>query len=281
MDHGKVSTAVPISSGLQLDSTFFPLECAIKMAIKHSISWWCFEEILQPAKLIHAAVDIGYDGFDLVPVEHWPAIRDAGLELAAVNGHDSLEEGLNRADNHDQIERQIIAKLDTASRHGVHHLICFSGNRGDTDDREGIDVTVAGLERVAGAAEQAGITLVLELLNSKIDHPDYQCDRTAWGVEVITRIDSPCVKLLYDIYHMQIMEGDLVRTIRENHAHFAHYHTGGNPGRNEIDTHQEIYYPAVVHAIADTGYDDYIGQEFIPLGDPVAALREALAICRL
>jgi len=249
------------------------------MAIRHSISWWCFDSILEPRTLIQAAVDLGYDGFDLVPIEHWTAVRDAGLELAAVNGHASIEDGLNQSANHDRIEREILEKLERARRHDVHHLICFSGNRHGPSDAEGIDVTAAGLRRVAAAAEQAGITLVLELLNSKVDHPAYQCDRTAWGAEVVRRVDSPRVKLLYDIYHMQIMEGDLIRTIRDHHRHIGHYHTGGNPGRNELSPHQEIHYPAVVAAIAETGYDGFIGQEFIPTGDPVAGLAEALQAC--
>jgi hypothetical protein len=143
------------------------------------------------------------------------------------------------------------------------------------------EITAEGLRLVARAAEEAGITLVLELLNSKVDHKDYQCDRTDWGVRVIQMVDSPRVKLLYDIYHMQIMEGDIIRTIRDSHAHIGHYHTAGNPGRNEIDDTQELNYPAIVRAIAATGYAGYLGQEFVPKGDPVAALRDALARCQV
>ena len=251
------------------------------MLFKQSISWWCFADLLSPSELIRAAVEVGYEGFDLAPPEQWPAIRDAGLEIVAVNGHASIEEGLNKADNHDRIEREIVNKLTLASRHGAHHLICFSGNRHGAGDDEGLDVCAAGLQRVVEAAEQAKITLVVELLNSRIDHPNYQCDRTAWGVELVTRINSPRVKLLYDIYHMQIMEGDLIRTIRDQHPHFAHYHTAGNPGRNELNDAQEIHYPAVMHAISETGYEGFVGQEFTPLGDPVASLREARERCRV
>jgi len=250
------------------------------MPLKHSISWWCFADKLKAAELIDAAVALGYDGFDLAGPEHWDAVRDAGLELAAEAGHNSLEDGLNKAENHDRIEQEIEKNLAHAQKYSILNLICFSGNRhGETDER-GIEVTAAGLLRVAPAAEDAGVTLALELLNSKVNHRGYQCDRTAWGLEVIRRVDSPRVKLLYDIYHMQIMEGDLVRTIRDHHAAFAHYHTAGNPGRHEIDGTQEIHYPAVVAAIRETGFDGFLGQEFVPMGNPIVSLENALNICR-
>jgi len=248
--------------------------------LKHSFSWWCFSDLVDPATLISSAASIGYDGVDLVDQTHWDAIRDAGLELAAVNGHQTLEDGLNKRQNHDRIEREILEKLELAQEYSVRCLICFTGNRHSESDEQGIDVTADGLRRVAKAAEEAGVFLVLELLNSKIDHPDYQCDHTAWGVQVIEQVGSPRVKLLYDIYHMQIMEGDLIRTIQDNHQHFAHYHTAGNPGRNEIDANQEIHYPSVVDAIRETGFDGYLGQEFLPLGDPIEGLQQALAVCR-
>ena len=158
-------------------------------------------------------------------------------------------------------------------------LIVFSGNRNGLPDAAGIEHTAEGLQRVAKAAEQAGVTLVLELLNTKVDHPDYQCDHTAWGVDVCKLVNSPRVKLLYDIYHMQIMEGDVIRTIRDNIAHIGHFHTAGNPGRNELDENQELYYPAICRAIAATDYDGYVGQEFTPKGDPVAALEQAYKAC--
>ncbi|MAE63170.1 MAG: xylose isomerase [Phycisphaeraceae bacterium] len=249
------------------------------MAIKHSLSWWCFQDKVAPKVLIEAAVRIGYHGIDLVGPEHWDAIVDAGLELAAVNGHDSLEDGLNKPGNHDRIEREILANLEHAAKYPIRCLICFTGNRHGDDDERGIEVTATGLARVAGAAEQADVDLVLELLNSKVDHPGYQCDRTAWGVEVIRRVDSPRVRLLYDIYHMQIMEGDVIRTIRDQHEHIAHYHTAGNPGRNEIGPDQELNYSPIVRAIAETGYDGYLAQEFIPAGDPIESLEDALRIC--
>ena len=250
------------------------------MAIKHSFSWWCFEDRVDPAELITGAARLGYDGVDLPGIEHWDAVRDAGLELAAVNGHQTIEDGLNRKENHDRIEQEIIGQLELAQKYSIACLICLSGNRHGEDDERGIDVTAEGLRRVAPAAEQAGVTLVLELLNSKVDHPGYQCDHTPWGVEVIQRVGSPRVKLLYDIYHMQVMEGDLIRTIRDNHQHFGHYHTAGNPGRNELDERQEINYPAVITAIQETGYDQYIGHEFLPVDDPIVSLERTLQICK-
>ena len=222
---------------------------------------------------------MGYEGVDLAPRDAWGLIRDAGMTIASIGGHKSLADGLNRSENHDRIEREIKESLEAAVEWHIPSVLCFSGNRhGDSDER-GIEVTADGLSRVAKAAEDAGVTLVMELLNSKVNHKGYQCDRTAWGVEVCSRVGSPRVKLLYDIYHMQIQEGDIIRTIRENHEHIGHYHTAGNPGRHDLDTEQEIYYPAVCRAIAETGFDGFIGQEFSPKGDPLEALRQAIGQC--
>ena len=236
---------------------------------------------MPPEELISSAVELGFDGIELVGQQHWDVIRGAGLEIAAVAGHDSLGDGLNKTGNHDRIEKEIIENLKLAEQYSIRNLICFSGNRHGESDEQGIDVTAEGLRRVAKAAEDADVYLVLELLNSKVNHAGYQCDRTDWGVKVIDRVESSRVKLLYDIYHMQIMEGDLIRTIQDNHEHFAHYHTAGNPGRNNLDETQEIYYPAVIAAVRETGYDGYVGHEFIPVGDPSEALRNALHVCKL
>jgi len=247
--------------------------------IKQSFSWWCFEDKVEPEELVRATVRIGYGGVDLIGQEHWPLVREHGLSIVAVNGHQSIEEGLNRRENHDRIEREIQANLELAVRWGIPALIVFSGNRDGLDDAAGGEITAEGLRRVAGAVEDAGVTLVLELLNSKVDHPNYQADHTAWGVRVCELVGSPHVKLLYDIYHMQIMEGDIIRTIRDNAAYIGHYHTAGNPGRHEMGAAQELYYPAITRAIRDTGYGGYVGQEFVPTGDPVAALEQAFAAC--
>ena len=248
--------------------------------IKQTISWWCYDRSgPAPEQLVKLAAAIGYKGFDLVDQQYWPLIKGHGLEIAAVNGHESIGEGLNRRANHDRIEREITIKLELAQRWGIANLIVFSGNRDGQNDEAGAEATAEGLRRVAGPAEQAGVSLVLELLNSKVDHQGYQADHTAWGVKVCRMVDSPRVRLLYDIYHMQIMEGDIIRTIGTYSEYFGHYHTGGNPGRHELSDNQELYYPAIVRAILATGYEGYLGQEFVPVGDPEAGLRQAFDRC--
>jgi hydroxypyruvate isomerase len=247
--------------------------------LKQSVSWWCFDGKLSPQALVGACAEIGYAAMELVEQEHWALVKEHGLGIATVRGHEALTDGLNRRENHARIESELVANLELAVKWGIPNLVCFSGNRNGLDDATGAAITAEGLSRVAKQAEAAGVNLVLELLNSKVDHPDYQCDKTPWGVKVIQQVNSPRVKLLYDIYHMQIMEGDVIRTIRESHAHFGHYHTAGVPGRNEIDETQELYYPAVARAIMETGYDGYLGQEFIPVGDPIAGLRRAFDLC--
>jgi hydroxypyruvate isomerase len=202
-------------------------------------------------------------------------VKDHGLAISSIAGHASIVEGLNRRANHDRIERELAEHIRLAERWGIPVLICFSGSRAGLSDEEGAEICAEGLRRVAGAAEQAGVTLAVELLNSKVDHPDYQCDRTAWGVRLCQLVGSPRVRLLYDIYHMQIMEGDIIRTIQTHHQWFGHYHTAGNPGRHEIDETQEIWYPPIARAIVATGYAGYIAHEFIPTGDTVAGLRDA------
>jgi hydroxypyruvate isomerase len=234
---------------------------------------------MTPEKFVRTVADIGYEAVELVGQEYWSLIKQHGLRIASVNGHVSIEQGLNRREHHERITQEILEKIALAEQWGIPNLIVFSGNRAGLDDRTGAEVTAEGLQRVAKAAEQAGVTLVMELLNSKVDHKDYQCDKTLWGVEVCRMVNSPNVKLLYDIYHMQIMEGDIISTIRTCHPYFAHYHTAGNPGRHEIDETQELNYAPIVRAILETGYDGYLGQEFIPVGEPVAALQQAFEIC--
>lgn len=246
---------------------------------KQSICWWCFEGKVAPEALLRAAVEIGYVGIELAGEEHWQMIHDHGLEIASIGGHQSIQAGLNRRDQFERIERELHERLELAVKWNIPNLICFSGSRGDIPDDTGAQITAENLSRLAPAAESAGVTLILELLNSKIDHPDYQCDHTAWAVKVVEQVNSPHVKLLYDIYHMQIMEGDIIRAIQQHHTHFAHYHTAGNPGRNDLDDTQEIHYPGIMRAIAASGYEGYVGQEFIPKGDAIAALRQAFTLC--
>ena len=248
--------------------------------IEQSISWWCYvPDLMRPEAFVRAVAETGFPAIDLAPPEYWPLVRSYGLRLSSVRGHESLTVGLNQRAEHARIEREIGGNLALAQEWGIPNLICFSGNRNGLSDSQGMDATIEGLARVARAAENAGVTLIMELLNSKVDHPDYQADRTAWGVEVCRRVGSPRIKLLYDIYHMQIMEGDVIRTIREAHPHIAHYHTAGNPGRSDLDETQELYYPAILRAIADTGFRGYVAHEFIPKGEPVSALRAAFALC--
>ena len=246
---------------------------------KGALAWWCFARALEPQALVDHAVRVGYAGIELAPQDQWSRIANAGLTLATTGGHGSIAEGLNRREHHDRIEGEILTNLELAKEWGIPNLICFSGERKGLDDEAGAEATIEGLQRVAGAAEEAGVTLILELLNSKVDHPDYQADRTEWGVDVVKAVNSPRVKLLYDIYHMQIMEGDIIRTIDDNHQWFGHYHVAGNPGRHEPDASQELHYPPIYAAIARTGYEGFIGMEFVPVGDAATALTEAWATC--
>jgi hydroxypyruvate isomerase len=250
------------------------------MKLRHSLAWWCFNRPgIDPKRFMQTAKQIGYEAMELLPRDLWDTARETGLVIAAHGGHQSLTEGLNRRENHNHIEDEINAMLDLAVQYQIPNLIVFSGNRRGLGDAEGAANTAEGLRRVAPAAEAKGVTLVLELLNSKVDHHDYQCDHTAWGVQVMKAVASPRVKLLYDIYHMQIMEGDIIRTLRENMGYIGHIHTAGNPGRNDMDDTQELYYPAILRAIAQTDYSGYIGHEFVPKGDPVEAIRATYEMC--
>ncbi len=248
---------------------------------KTSYAWWSFEgRGVDAQTLLRESAAMGYDGVEMAEPELWPQVREVGLGIATHRGHGWLEDGLNNPANHDRIEREIRENIALAQEWGCPVLICFSGNRHGASDEEGIAVTAAGLARVAHDAEAAGVTLAVELLNSRVDHPGYQCDHTSWGVQMIEQVNSPAVKLLYDVYHMQIMEGDVIRTIAAQHQHFAHYHVAGNPGRHEPDASQELNYPPIYRAIADAGFRGYVGMEFVPRGEPVAALRDALVTLR-
>ena len=244
---------------------------------KASMTWWSFAECgVEVNDLIRAVAAMGYDGIELADEALWPAIREQGLAVVSHRGHGTIASGLNRRENHDRIEAEILVNLELAQQWDIPVVICFSGNWEGVTDEAGIENTALGLSRVARAAEQAGVTLALELLNSKIDHPGYQCDRTAWGLAVIEQVGSPRVRLLYDVYHMQVMEGDVMRTIETHHDAFAHYHVAGNPGRHDPDRSQELWYPAIYQTIAATGFAGYIGMEYIPRGEPVESLRAAL-----
>ncbi len=256
------------------------------MGIKQSICYPLFKPAeMSLAELVQIAAEIGYAAIELwARPDNFEEIvamaRGHGLAVASMSGHGTLGDGLNRRSNHDRIEAELRESIDVAARHGIPGLICFSGNRQPhMTELEAIEAVADGLRRVAPYAEEKGVNLNLELLNSKIDHPGYQCDHTAWGVAVCERVNSPRVKLLYDIYHMQIMEGDVIRTIRENIRWIGHFHTAGVPGRNDLDDSQELNYRAICRAIAATGYDLYVGHEFRPKGDPIQALRQTFALC--
>jgi hydroxypyruvate isomerase len=252
------------------------------MSLKQSVSWWCFERDDIDVNALMATVDaIGYDAVELVPEEKFQLVTDYGLRIVTHGLHRPLEQGVAHTKYWHDIQAQADKNLSLAVKWGIPNLIVFSGNREGLDAKRGAENAIKQLEMLAKDAESAGVMLILELLNSKVDHPDYMCDNTAWGVEVVSAVNSPNLRLLYDIYHMQVMEGDIIQAIRDHHQWFGHYHTAGVPGRNEIDASQELNYSAICEAIVDTGYQGYLGQEFIPLNDWKQSLKQAYDICNV
>lgn len=256
------------------------------MRIKQSICYPLFmPKEMSLADLVATAAEIGYSAIELWSrnedfEEVMALAKRHKLAVASMSGHMSLPDGLNKRSNHDRIEEELRVSIDVAAQYGIPGLICFSGNiQPHQSEIEAITAIADGLARIAPYAEEKGINLNLELLNSKIDHAGYQADHSSWGAAVCERVNSPRVKMLFDIYHMQIMEGDLIRNIRAYAKWIGHYHTAGVPGRNDLDDSQEINYRGVCKAIAQTGYDLYVGHEFRPKGDPIASLRETFAIC--
>jgi hydroxypyruvate isomerase len=248
---------------------------------KQSVSRWPFSKI-PLAELCRAAKGMGLAGIDLLAPEEWPIVREYGLVCSmgyAAVRNDFIPRGFNDPANHDLLVGELERALPLAARHGVPNLIAMFGNRQGRSDAQAIEACVSGLRRIAPQAERHGVTVCVELLNSKVDHADYQGDRTAFGAAVIEGVGSARVKLLYDIYHMQIMEGDVIRTIRQHAAHIGHYHTGGVPGRHELDETQELNYRAVARAIADTGFTGFVAHEFVPTRDPLRSLRDAVEVC--
>ena len=248
--------------------------------IKQSVSRWCYQSIPLD-KLCEYSAQIGCKAIDLLKQEEWEVPRRYGLICAmGYGGGGELTDAMNRVENHPKIEEGLRKSIPIAAKMGVPNVITFSGNRRGMSDAEGAKNTIAGLNRVKKIGEDNGVNICIELLNSKIDHHDYMCDHSAWGIELCKRIASPNFKLLYDIYHMQIMEGDVIATINASHEYFAHYHTGGVPGRHEIDDTQELHYPAIMRAIVDTGFKGHVAQEFIPARpDALGSLRQAVGIC--
>lgn len=248
--------------------------------LQQSVCKWCYRG-MELEELCEHAAKMGIVSVELLGKDQWATLEPYGLTCAVGNGICSIRDGTNRVENHASIEKNARDLIAAAKRAGVPSLILFSGNRGGMSDEEAWDNSAKVINRIKGQAEDEGVTLLMELLNSKVNHPDYQCDTTAWGVELLKRVESPRVKLLYDIYHMQIMEGDVIRTIRDNIEHLGHFHTGGNPGRHEIDESQELNYKAISKAVADLDFDGYFAHEFIPERDPMTSLREAVELCKV
>lgn len=251
----------------------------LKGRINHSVCRWCYSKIALD-DLCKAAKEMGIKSIDLTGPEEWPTLKKYGLTSALPQGAGKgIADGFNNPKSHDELVASYEAIFPKLKAAGLTTVICFSGNRRGMSNEEGLENCAIGLKRLMPSAEKHGVTMIMELLNSKVDHKDYMCDHTAWGAELCKRVGSENFKLLYDIYHMQIMEGDIIRTIREFNKYIGHYHTGGNPGRNEIDETQELYYPAIMKAIVDTGFKGYVAQEFIPKRDPLTSLKEAVLIC--
>jgi hydroxypyruvate isomerase len=269
---------VSISSRLQ--ATEAVLDQNLKGKINHSVCRWCYNDI--PLEdLCKAAKTIGLSSIELVGPDEWPILKKYDLTSALPWGAGKgITEGFNNPQLHDELVASYEAIIPKAANAGLKQIICFSGNRKGLDDEKGIENCAIGLKRLMPIAEKYKVTVVMELLNSKVNHADYQCDHTTWGVALCDKVGSEYFKLLYDIYHMQIMEGDVIATIRKYNKYISHYHTGGVPGRNEIDQTQELNYPAIMKAILDTGFKGYVAQEFIPKReDKIASLKQGVQIC--
>jgi hydroxypyruvate isomerase len=250
-----------------------------KGRIRQSVSRWCYEKI-PLNELCEKGAAMGLKAIDLLNEDEWDVPRRYGLVCSmGYAGGGEIQSGMNRVENHAKIEEAFRKSIPRAAKLGVANVITFSGNRGGMSDEEGAKNTIAGLNRVKKIAEDNGVTICMELLNSRVDHRDYMCDHTAWGVRVMEAVSSPRVKLLYDIYHMQIIEGDLIRTITENIEWLGHFHTGGVPGRHELDNSQEVNWVGVMRAIAATKYTGYVAHEFIPTREPLGSLQEAVELC--
>jgi hydroxypyruvate isomerase len=270
---GIAAFAVPTVASFDTAAT------ARKGRIRQSVSRWCYEKIPLD-QLCDYAAKIGLKGVDLLEVNEYEVPRRYGLicTMGYAGGGD-IGKALNRTENHAAIEQAFRVNIPLAAKAGVPNVITFSGNRGGMGDDEGARNTIAGLNRVKKIGEDHGVNICIELLNSKRDHHDYMCDHTTWGARVVEEVNSPNVKLLYDIYHMQIMEGDLIDTIRQNIRWIGHFHTGGVPGRHELDGTQEVQWDGVMRGIADSGFKGYVAHEFVPSRDPLVSLREAADLC--
>jgi len=248
-----------------------------KGRINQSVCRWCYRKFSLD-ELCSIGKKMGIKAIDLLEPRDFPTVKKHGLACSMVSTP-GLTKGMNNKDNHAECISRIRSAIDAAAEYGFPNVITFSGNRDGIPDDVGVENAVEGLKKVIGYAEKKKVSICIEYLNSKVNHKGYMFDNTAWGVEVCKRVGSERVKILYDIYHAQIMEGDIIRTIRDNKEYIGHYHTGGNPGRNEIDETQELYYPAIMRAIADTNFEGYVAHEFVPKRDPLESLAYAVRIC--
>jgi len=273
-------TSVGISLSQRVSAAEVAIGDKLRGRIKHSVCRWCYSEV--PFEdLCKVANEIGITSIELIGPDEWPIAKKHNLTCAMPNGAGKgLEYGFNDLALHDELIKSYIDIIPKVAAAGLKQIICFSGNRRGLDDKQGIENCAIGLKRLMPIAEKYKIILSMELLNSKVDHPDYQCDHSAWGIALCDKVGSDYFKLLYDIYHMQIMEGNIIATIQKYHTYFSHYHTGGVPGRHEIDETQEINYAAIIKAIVETGYTGFVAQEFFPKrADKMASLKQGVLIC--
>ena len=283
-----VTGSAALMAGTELLSSFKPADqpenknpLEFKGNINHSVCQWTYG-FISVEELCKLVKEIGFNAVDLMPPKDWPTLQKYGIysSMCYHGGTVSLTNGFNNKTYHDQLVKDYLDVIPLMVKAGYKDVICFSGSRNGMSDERGLKNCVKGLKKILPAAEKNGITVHMELLNSKIDHKDYMCDKSPWGIELCKALSSENFKLLYDIYHMQIDEGDVIRTIRDHHQYFGHYHTGGVPGRHEIDESQELYYPAIMKAIVETGFKGYVAQEFIPAAqDKSASLRKAVQVC--
>jgi hydroxypyruvate isomerase len=277
---GTSVAGLAVSLGQRLDAAENAGGGSLKGRVNHSVCKWCYDKV-PLEELCVAGKKMGLQSVELLEVKDFPTLRKHDLACAMVTGvPGGITKGLNRLENHDKIVEFYEWAAPKVAEAGFKNIICFSGNREGMSDEQGLENCAIGLKRIVPICEKNKVLAVMELLNSKVNHKDYMCDHTPWGVELCKKVGSDAFKLLYDIYHMQIMEGDLIASIKKWHSYIAHYHTGGVPGRHEIDETQEIHYPAVMKAIVDTGFKGFVAQEFIPARkDVIASLEQGVRIC--
>lgn len=280
--NGLLASGCFLQSGLETEDGKDGIS-SLKGNINHSVCKWTYD-FLSLDELCILAKEIGIEAIDLVEPKDWSVIKSHGLKVSMCSGAEiGLTKGWNNKQYHQELIRNYNEYIPLMAKAGHTNLICFSGNRSNISEEEGLDNSVEGLKSILPIAEKNGITIHMEILNSKVDHRDYMCDKSTWGIELCNRLDSPSFKLLFDIYHVQVMEGDIISNIRQNAHYYGHYHTAGVPGRNELDNHQELYYPAIMEAILKTGFKGYVAQEFISkMNDTDAkkqSLRDAIKIC--